>query len=257
MWEWPNTTRSASGNLCRSRAARPEAGPESCTMARRTPPRSVSRVSGAPQAATSGPSLLPSTARTGAYAASSSSTPAVHTSPACRIRSAPRRWAATRGGQERQRRGAWVSASTTTFTVSSCRELAEVEPGALVVGAVGREAVRLLPRLGRRAARGPHPAHRRAQVGDPPHRHRGGLGVPAGQAGHRRGALHLPAVGDPPRGEPPAEHRAVEVTGPARVHHLEGDVGEIPVTRASRPGRTGAGPAGWRVLVHREPGALV
>ena len=48
----------------------------------------VSRRSGAPQAATSRPSLFPLTARTGAYPASSSSTRAVHTSPACRIRPA-------------------------------------------------------------------------------------------------------------------------------------------------------------------------
>ena len=76
----------------------------------------VSRRSGAPQAATSRPSLFPLTARTGAYPASSSSTRAVHTSPACRIRPASRRQAATAGGQVFQRRGACVSASTTTLT---------------------------------------------------------------------------------------------------------------------------------------------
>src|SRR5215468_10731152 len=258
MWEWPKTTRSAAGNRRRSRAARPEAGPESCTIARRTPARSASRVSGAPQAATSGASLLPSTTRTGAYAASSSSTPAVHTSPACRTRSALRRWRATRGGHERQRRGACVSASTTTLTPLILpapgrgdrvpglllRELTEVEPGALIIGAVGREAVRRAPGLGCRAARRGHPAGRRPQVGDSPHRHGGGPGVPAGQAHRGRGAHHLPAVGDPSRGEAPAEHRAVEVARPARVRHLEGDVGKITIVSRGG-GAHGAGAAGW------------
>src|SRR5215813_2229743 len=257
MWEWPKTSRSAAGNQRRSRAPRPAAGPESCTIARRRPARSVSRVSGAPQAATSGPSLLPSTARTGAYAASSSSTPAVHTSPACRIRSAPRRWRATRGGHERQRRGACVSASTTTLTPLILpapgpgdrvpglllRELAEVEPGALIVGAVGSEAVRRAPGLGCGAARRGHPADRRRQVGDPPHRDGGGPGVPAGQAHGGRGAHHLPAVGDTSRGEAPAEHRAVEVARPARVHHLEGDVGKITIVSGGRAAH-GTGAAG-------------
>ena len=45
---------------------------------------------------------------------------AVHTSPACRIRSAPRRCPATARGQDRQRRGACVSDSTITFTGPSC-----------------------------------------------------------------------------------------------------------------------------------------
>src|SRR6266705_3031706 len=59
MCEWPNTTRPAPGNQRRSRAGRPLAWPESCTMATRRPLMSVSSRSGAPQAATSGPSLLP------------------------------------------------------------------------------------------------------------------------------------------------------------------------------------------------------
>src|SRR5262249_8376861 len=65
---------------------------------------------------TSGPSLLPSTAVTGAYSASSARTAAGQTSPACRMRSAVRRGSATRGGQTRHRRGAGVAASTTTCT---------------------------------------------------------------------------------------------------------------------------------------------
>src|SRR5258708_23405517 len=82
-------------------------------MATRRPSGASEAVSAAPQAATSGPSLLPVTAVTGAYCASSSSTAAVHTSPACRIRSAPRSWAATAGGLDFQRRGACVSDRTT------------------------------------------------------------------------------------------------------------------------------------------------
>jgi hypothetical protein len=46
--------------------ARPEAGPLSCTIAAGILARSSSRVSGAPHAATSGPSLLPRTTCTGA-----------------------------------------------------------------------------------------------------------------------------------------------------------------------------------------------
>ena len=67
MCEWPNTTRPASGNRPRSRASRPAAGPLSCTIATRRPSTVTTAVSGAPQAATSGPSLLPMTAVTGAY----------------------------------------------------------------------------------------------------------------------------------------------------------------------------------------------
>ena len=54
----------------------------------RRPARSSSAVSLAPHALTSGPSLLPTTACTGAYADSSSSTLATQTSPACKITSA-------------------------------------------------------------------------------------------------------------------------------------------------------------------------
>jgi len=55
-------------------------------------------------------------ARTGAYAASSSSTSTVQTSPACRIRSTSRTCSATAGGQRFQNRGAWVSETTATRT---------------------------------------------------------------------------------------------------------------------------------------------
>src|SRR5690348_37898 len=86
MWECPNTTRSAPGNLRRSRVSRPAAAPLSCTMLTFRPSRSSSAVLGAPHSATSGPSLLPSTAVTGAYSASSARTAAVQTSPACKMR---------------------------------------------------------------------------------------------------------------------------------------------------------------------------
>jgi hypothetical protein len=42
----------------------------------------------------------------------------VHTSPACTMRSAVRRCAATGGGHDFQRRGPWVSDKTTTRTRS-------------------------------------------------------------------------------------------------------------------------------------------
>src|SRR5262249_7065925 len=51
---------------CGEVAGRPAAWPESWIMATSRPPRSRDSVSGAPQAATSGLSLLPRTARTGA-----------------------------------------------------------------------------------------------------------------------------------------------------------------------------------------------
>jgi hypothetical protein len=66
MWEWPNTTSWAAGKRLRSRAGRPLAGPLSWIIAIASPARTIARVSGAPRAATSGPSLLPRTARTGA-----------------------------------------------------------------------------------------------------------------------------------------------------------------------------------------------
>src|SRR5215469_7054142 len=116
MCECPNTTRSASGNFRRMRTSRPAAGPLSWIIATRRPATEKTAVCAAPQAATSGPSLLPATAITGAYWASSSRTDAVHTSPACRIRSAPRRTVATAGGQDFQRRGACVSDRTITRT---------------------------------------------------------------------------------------------------------------------------------------------
>src|SRR6516164_3698910 len=116
MCECPNTTRPAPGNFRRMRASRPAAGPLSWIIATRRPATEKAVVWAAPQAMTSGPSLLPATAVTGAYWASSSSTDAVHTSPACRIRSAPRRTAATAGGQDFHRRGACVSDRTTTRT---------------------------------------------------------------------------------------------------------------------------------------------
>src|ERR1700722_8965015 len=119
MCEWPNATSSAAGNLARIRGSRPAAGPLSWIIATGRPSGFSAAVSAAPQAATSGPSLLPTTAVTGAYCASSSSTAAVHTSPACRIRSAPRNWAATAGGQDFQRRGACVSDSTTIRIVAA------------------------------------------------------------------------------------------------------------------------------------------
>ena len=56
---------------------------------RRSPSSSSSSVSGAPQAATSGPSLLPRTAWTGANCCQLLERLGRHTSPACRIRSAP------------------------------------------------------------------------------------------------------------------------------------------------------------------------
>ena len=102
------------GNRRRSRAIRPALEPLSWIIATASPLTTSSSVSGAPQAATSGRSLLPSTTRTGAYVESSSSTSAVQTSPACRIRSAPSRWAATAGGQRFQKRGLWVSERTAT-----------------------------------------------------------------------------------------------------------------------------------------------
>ena len=63
------------------RASRPFVSPESCTIAIRTPPSSSSSCSGAPQAATSQPSQLPITARSGAYAPSSASTSGEVASP--------------------------------------------------------------------------------------------------------------------------------------------------------------------------------
>ena len=48
MWECPKTTRSAVGNRRRIRAVRPCAAPLSWIIATRSPPRSSSRVSGAP-----------------------------------------------------------------------------------------------------------------------------------------------------------------------------------------------------------------
>src|SRR4029450_2001974 len=113
----PNTTSSAPGKRPRRRRARPGAGPASWTMATGRPARSSSRGPGGPQAATSGSSLLPSPARTGAKAASSSRTQARQTSPACRIRSAPARRLATAAGHAFQKRGAWVSESTATLMI--------------------------------------------------------------------------------------------------------------------------------------------
>src|SRR5215207_5269587 len=88
-------------------------------MPTRRPARSSSVVSVAPQALTSGPSLLPRTACTGAWVDSSSSTLATQTSPACRITSAAERYSATPGGQRFQNRGACVSERTTMRIDSS------------------------------------------------------------------------------------------------------------------------------------------
>ena len=89
----------------------------SCQSAGR--PDRVRRFHAAPHALTSGPSLLPTTACTGAYADSSSSTLATQTSPACKITSAVRRCSATAGGQRFQNRGACVSERTTMRIDSS------------------------------------------------------------------------------------------------------------------------------------------
>ena len=99
--------------------SRPSFAPASWIMPTRRPARSSSAVSLAPHALTSGPSLLPTTACTGAYADSSSSTLATQTSPACKITSAVRRCSATAGGQRFQNRGACVSERTTMRIDSS------------------------------------------------------------------------------------------------------------------------------------------
>jgi len=66
MWEWPKITRAADGKRRRIRASRPVACPLSWIIPTVRPSMSVVSVSGAPQEATSGPSLLPITALTGA-----------------------------------------------------------------------------------------------------------------------------------------------------------------------------------------------
>ena len=79
---------------------------------RRAPPSSVSSVSGAPHAATSGPVVVAEHHPDRGVLDSSSSTSAVHTSPACRSGPPRSRWAATLGGQPFQNRGLWVSERT-------------------------------------------------------------------------------------------------------------------------------------------------
>ena len=132
-------------------------------------------------------------------------------------------------------------------------QLAEVEPHPLVVGALAGDPVRLALRVGGSAAARAHRGHRPGNVVDPPHRHGRGPLVPTAQADHRDGVLDLPAVGDPPGRERPAQHCTVERASLRRIADLEREVGEV----AGPPAVHRRSLRAALDLMDREPGALV
>src|SRR5262249_54537663 len=96
-------------------------------------------------------------------------------------------------------------------------QLPEVEPHALVVGALGADAVALVQRLAGGATRGAHPLDGGVDVVDTEHRDDHSLFGSAAKTGHRGDIGYIPAVGCAARLEVHAQDRTIEGLRPRRV----------------------------------------
>lgn len=117
------------------------------------------------------------------------------------------------------------------------RQLVQVKRGALVVVALGGQAVRLSMGIGHRAPVLADGGHRRNYVVDPvaEHRapHRGaGRARPGPQARHRDDVVDLHSVLAVARAEAPAQHGSVKCPAPSQVGQGKGDIGNVAVAGA-------------------------
>jgi len=117
LWVWPKTTASTPRNLESTRLSIPMGGPQPWVSPMRFPSTSSTLLSGS-TAFTSGRSMLPHTAATGATERSSSRMAISTRSPACSIMSAPSRPFSSPPGRPEATLGIWVSEIIAILAIS-------------------------------------------------------------------------------------------------------------------------------------------